>query len=107
MKIGSISENLEFEKRIAITPEIVKKYTALGFQVYLIENYASHLGIKDEYYKDVGANISKDEAEVLNYSDIIVQLGIISDDKLNFRKNGEKTRMMRLYRAQCRLFQAP
>ncbi len=88
MIIGSISENKNIEKRIAITPEIVKKYTALGFQVYLIENYASHLGIKDEYYKDVGANISKDEAEVLNYSDIIVQLGIISDDKTsNIKEN--------------------
>ena len=30
MKIGSILENQKIEKRIAITPEIVKKYTALG-----------------------------------------------------------------------------
>ena len=27
MKIASILENQEFEKRIAITPEIAKKYT--------------------------------------------------------------------------------
>ena len=30
MKIGSISENKQFEKRIAITPEIAKKYINLG-----------------------------------------------------------------------------
>ena len=29
MKIGSISENQNIEKRIAITPEIVKKYILL------------------------------------------------------------------------------
>ena len=35
MKIGSILENQNIEKRIAITPEIVKKYTSLGFRVVL------------------------------------------------------------------------
>ena len=29
MKIGSIAENLELEKRVAITPEIAKKLLAM------------------------------------------------------------------------------
>ena len=33
MKIGSISENLELEKRVAITPEIAKKFIADGFEL--------------------------------------------------------------------------
>ena len=41
MKIGSILENQQNEKRIAITPEIVKKYISLGFEVCLSENYGS------------------------------------------------------------------
>ena len=61
------------QKRIAITPEIVKKYISLGFEISLSKNYGSHLGIKDEQYKDIGVNILKDEIEVLNSSDIIVQ----------------------------------
>ena len=48
MKIASILENQEIEKRIAITPEIAKKYISLGLEVILSENYGSHLGIKDE-----------------------------------------------------------
>ena len=88
MRIGSIHENQNIEKRIAVTPEIVKKYISLGFEVCLSENYGSHIGIKDEFYKDVGANISKDETEILNSSDIIVQLGMLSDDKtLNIKEN--------------------
>ena len=39
MKIGSILENQKIEKRIAITPEIAKKYISLGFDVQLSENY--------------------------------------------------------------------
>ena len=71
MKIGSILENQNHEKRIAITPELVKKYTSLGFEVNLIENYGSHLGIKDEQFRDMGVKISKDESEILNVSDIV------------------------------------
>ena len=89
MRIGSILENQNIEKRIAITPEIVKKYTSLGFELCLSENYGSHLGIKDEQYKDMGVNISKDETEVLNSSDIIVQLGMLSDDKTSIIKENK------------------
>ena len=88
MKIGSISENKNIEKRISITPEIVKKYISLGFEVFLNENYGSHLGIRDEQFKDMGAKILKDEKEILDNSDILVQLRILSDDKTsNLREN--------------------
>ena len=88
MRIGSISENKNLEKRIAITPEIIKKYISIGFEVCLSENYGSHLGIKDEQFKDLGAKILKDDSEILNSSDIIVQLGIIPDNKTpNIKEN--------------------
>ena len=47
MKIGSVLENQKIEKRIAITPEIAKKYISLGFDVQLSKNYGTHLGITD------------------------------------------------------------
>ncbi len=81
MKIGSILENQDLEKRIAITPEIVKKYTSLGFEIFLSENYGSHLGIKDQEYLDLGVKISKDDKEILNNSNIITQVGMITDEK--------------------------
>ena len=89
MRIGSILENQNIEKRIAITPEIVKKYISLGFELCLSENYGSHLGIEDKQYKDMGVDISKDEKEVLNSSDIIVQLGMPSDDKNSIIKENQ------------------
>ena len=88
MKIGSILENQNFEKRIAVTPEIVKKYISLGIEVCLSKNYGSHLGIKDDQYLDLGVKIFQDENEILNSSDIIVQMGMLSDEKsLNIREN--------------------
>ena len=35
MNLASISENHTIEKRIAITPEIAKKYISLGFNLTL------------------------------------------------------------------------
>ena len=82
MKIVSILENQEIEKRIAITPEIAKKYLALGFDINIIEKYGEHLGFKDSDYKELGVKISTSEAEVLSSANIIVQMGMLSDKNL-------------------------
>ncbi len=89
MKIGSILENQKIEKRIAITPEIVKKYTSLGFKINLSENYGSHLGIKDDEYVEMGASFNKDDKEILNSSDIILQLGMLSEEKSSLLKENQ------------------
>ena len=81
MKIASVLENQKNEKRIAITPEIAKKYISLGFDVSLSQNYGSHLGIKDEEYKELNVSILNDDKEIINNADIIVQLGLLDDDK--------------------------
>ncbi len=89
MRIGSISENQKIEKRIAVTPDIVKKYISLGFEITLSENYGSHLGIKDDVYSKMGANINKDDKEILNSSDIILQLGMLSEEKSSNLKDNQ------------------
>ena len=58
MIIGSISENLKTERRVAITPDVVKKYKSLGLEVHLSKDYALHLGIDDNLYETEGAKIS-------------------------------------------------
>jgi len=89
MKIVSVSENLKIEKRVAITPEIAKKYIALGFEVSLSENYAEHLGTKDDEYTKVGVIISKNEKEIISSADIVVQLGLPTDEKNSLIKENQ------------------
>ena len=89
MRICSTFENKQSEKRIAITPEIVKKYINLGVEVSLIENYGLHLGYDDNQYKELSASIIKDEKELINKSDVIVQLGLLSDDKISLIKENQ------------------
>tara|TARA_B100000886_G_scaffold263134_1_gene187772 strand:- start:324 stop:1505 length:1182 start_codon:yes stop_codon:yes gene_type:complete len=89
MKIGSTLENQKFEKRIAVTPDIVKKYISLGFEIFLSENYGSHLGIQDKEYLDLGVKLKKNESEILQSSDLIIQLGILSDKKISLIKDNQ------------------
>jgi len=86
MYIGTISENKNFEKRISVTPEIVKKYNNLGFKVIVEKDYGSHLGFNNEEYKICGAQIISDKKNIIDKSDLILQLNLLPDDSLSLIK---------------------
>jgi len=89
MIIGSIAEDKNIEKRVSITPEISKKYISLGLSVQLSENYAQHLGFSKSLYEDQGVNIVNDKKKIIETSDIILQMGLLSDEDLNFLKQNQ------------------
>ena len=89
MKITSLAEDLSNEKRISVTPEIAKKYISLGFNLCLPKNYGVHLGFSDDEYTNLGINILDNEEELINSSDIIIQLGLPSKSKLSFLKENQ------------------
>ena len=89
MRIVSVLENQLVEKRIAITPDIAIKYLSLGFEVILSEKYGEHLGFKDDDYKELGVKIFNKESEIISTADIIVQLGLLSDDNLLLLKENQ------------------
>jgi len=83
MRIISVNEDLNTEKRISITPEIAKKYISNGFQVSLSNNYGAHLGFSDKNYTDFGVQVLEDKKKIFESADIIVQLGLPSDEILS------------------------
>ncbi len=87
MKIGSISEDINFEKRISITPEIINKYIKLGFEIQLSNKYGEHLGFKASDFEDMGAKIINEEKKILETSDILIQMGLLANDKLTLLKS--------------------
>ena len=88
MIIGSVSENIKSEKRVAITPEVVKKYKSLGLEVNLSKNYALHLGISDSLYEAEGASIKSHE-DVLSNSNAVLQMNIPNEEILNKLKKDQ------------------
>ena len=118
MRIGSILEDRNAEKRVAITPEIAKKYNSLGFEVLLSKDYGLHLGFDDEKYKSQGANIFENEKDILTNSDIILQLGLPSDDNLSLLKENQnligvlnpflnKEKLEKLSKKKFKFFEVP
>ena len=89
MKIVSLAENKVIEKRVSITPEIAKKYISIGFEVFLPKNYALHLGFDDEKFKSQGVKIFENEKDIIEKSDIIVQLSLPQDNILSNLKNSQ------------------
>ena len=85
--IGSVKEDLVREKRISITPETIKKFIDLKFSVFLEKNYAAHLGITDEEYKNKGATFYSSAKEVLKNSEIVLKVNCPSNDEINLIKD--------------------
>ena len=94
MIIGSISENKDLEKRILITPDIVKKYISLGFKVLIEKDYAGHLGFSNDIYIKEGCEIDVKE-NVLKKSDIILQLNL--PDQKNLKAIGENKSLIGVF----------
>ena len=89
MIIGSISENLNIEKRVALTPDILKKYKSLGFEICINKGYANHIGISDEEYKNEGVQILDSKENVIEKSNIIIQMNIPDDQNLKLLKENQ------------------
>jgi NAD(P) transhydrogenase subunit alpha len=89
MIIGSVSENKEIEKRISITPEIAKKYIGLGFEILLSKDYGKHLGFNEKEYKELGVKFISDDKELIEKSDIIIQISLLENEKNSLLKAGQ------------------
>ena len=55
----------------------------------LPENYGDHLGFTDLDYKNLGVTISSNEKEIIKNANIIVQLGLPSDEKLSYLQENQ------------------
>ena len=69
MIVGSTKEDLTLEKRVSLTLETAKNIIGLGLKICIEKDYASHLGIQDNEYENIGVEIKNSSAEVLSLSD--------------------------------------
>ena len=79
-----LKKNLNLERRIAITPEIIKKYKSLDLDIILPKGYGEHLGISDKEFINEGVEILDDDEKVLSEADLVLQMNLIAEE--NFEK---------------------
>ena len=87
MIVGSIKENLSVEKRVSITPETAKNIINLGLKVFIESNYASHIGLNDKEYENVGVEIKKSSKEILDSCNLITKVNCPSEDEISNLKD--------------------
>lgn len=74
MKIVIPKERRAHERRVAATPDTVKKLIALGFEVAVEKDAGIASRITNESYQDAGARISDDLAGLLGSADIVLKV---------------------------------
>ncbi|MBF0301400.1 MAG: NAD(P) transhydrogenase subunit alpha [Desulfamplus sp.] len=74
MLIGVPKEILAEEKRVAATPETVKKFITLGFEVAVQSSAGEGVLISDDDYKNAGAKIVADPEKLFAESDLILKV---------------------------------
>jgi H+-translocating NAD(P) transhydrogenase subunit alpha len=71
MKIGVLKETAEGERRVAATPETVKKFVALGATVAVEAGAGAGANIADAAFADAGAAVGS-RVDVLGDADIVL-----------------------------------
>jgi len=74
MKIAIPKERRPYERRVAIAPDTVKKYKALGYDVAVESGAGSEASFPDELYAAAGASIVADTALLLRDADIVLKV---------------------------------
>jgi NAD(P) transhydrogenase subunit alpha len=87
MHIGVLSEALT-DTRVAITPEMVRKYEALGGKVHVQEGAGQRAGISDQDFEQAGARVVSGAAAAVKDADIVLAVGRPKEDVIRACKPG-------------------
>jgi proton-translocating NAD(P)+ transhydrogenase subunit alpha len=74
MIIAVPRERMPGETRVATSPDVVKKFVGLGFDVVVEKGAGEDAAINDAEFKDAGATIAKDEASTLKDADVVLKV---------------------------------
>ena len=80
MKIAIVKETEDLEKRVAGTPETVKKLISLGFSVDVEEDAGLNSFFSNDLYKIAGANIISDTNTIVSSADVVLKVNTVHKD---------------------------
>jgi len=86
MKVGVLKESKEKEKRVALSPDVVKQLVKKGFEILIENGSGESSSFSDEDFKAAGATIAT-KAEICN-SDVILKVNAPTLEEANQMKNG-------------------
>jgi len=88
MKIAIPKESRPGERRIAASPEIVKKLTGFGFDVIVEKGAGLDASVTDDDFKEAGATIAKDATTTLKTADVVLKIQRPTAAEIKLMKKG-------------------
>ncbi len=86
MKLAIVKETMSGERRVAASPETVKKLAGLGFSVAIETGAGAAARLPDEGFRDAGAEIASDAASALKDADVIFTVRGLDTEALSHVK---------------------
>jgi NAD(P) transhydrogenase subunit alpha len=88
MIIGIPKETKEREKRVSITPDVVKELVKSGFSVNVENEAGIGSNFTNEAYKNAGANILTDRQQLFSGADILLGVNAPASNDIEKMKSG-------------------
>lgn len=88
MRIAVIRETARDERRVAASPETVRKLAGLGYDIAIESGAGDGAAFTDAAFEEAGASIAKTAAEALSGADIILSVRGLDDEALGHVKQG-------------------
>jgi NAD(P) transhydrogenase subunit alpha len=88
MRIGVPKETAPGEKRVATVPDVVQKLIKLGFTVAVESGAGDAANFADDTYREVGAEVLPNAADLWAHSDIVFKVRAPSVDEVALMREG-------------------
>ena len=88
MRVAVPKEIKSGEKRVALVPDVISKFTKLGFEVVIESGAGIHAQATDKDYEAAGAKIA---AEVIKDADVVLSVQPLTSQQISGLKKGAVT----------------
>jgi NAD(P) transhydrogenase subunit alpha len=86
MILGIPKEIKQFEKRVALTPDVIKTFVAAGFAVRVEKNAGALSFYTDEMYSNAGATLVSTKEEIYKNADVVLKVNAPQPDEISLMK---------------------
>jgi len=115
MLIAVPAETQSYEKRVAVTPETVKKFIAAGCDLVLEKGAGAAANYSDAAYLEQGARLANDFSSTCGDADLILKVRALNAEELKYVKKGATVASLLMPMPVspvfawkwCRVFRAP
>lgn len=105
MKIGILKETKKGEKRVSISPNIVKQLIAKEFEILVEDDAGANSSFKNSDYRKLGAKIEK-RGVVFKEADVLIKINPFDEEDLRLVNKGQILMSQLFHKSHPKLIKA-